>query len=803
MPKRFLLVLIFNFVVVSSLFGQIPITGAIFDASNKRPLSGVNICLTSTIDSNQRQMTSTANSGSFLLNNIKEGQYWIRISVLGYRHSTFSVEVLDKAIDFGVILITKKEKLLNEVTIRAEKALIEQKVDRLIINVQNNPIFNGGSALDVLTRSPGVYISAEKQTISLNGREEVLVMINDKLSKLPVGSLIQMLNGLPANSVEKIELISNPGSKYDAGGSGGIINIILKKENNQGVNGAYSLTGGWGGKERGGMTFNINNRHDKVNFYSDFAYYLNHNKQTYDIQRTIFDGSGNVYDHLFSQRDPLSNYYSGKIGLDYDMNKNVTAGFFISGFLDVFSLNANTNDENSLFADSSMFLKIKNKEKNLWGNVTTDAYLNEKLNNKSNLNIDFDYLYYFNKNNLSFINNYVDNFGNFLRSTTMDGSKTGPINSVIASADYSYDISKRAKLSVGIKESSTYYKNDIVVKNTQDGTTTNDSQLSQIFKLQEHISAIYSSYDSRPDEKTEIIAGLRYEYFDLQSKGRIDTITRRSGEFFPSLFISRKLDNKNTLQFSYTRRVSRPSYNDFAPYFTFIDPSTSFTGNQFLNQSISNVFKFDYKYIRYFISFQYTNANHALARYVAQVDVADNSLFYSSVNLRYRNTLSILFSMPAEIVRWWKMQNSVLIANQDLRTDFVNNNISINKHYITFNSTQAFDLGSNYSLVASGFYKSSQISGLSVIKPLGNADLALAKKINARSKLSFSITNVLGDYRETESIDQPKLQFNFLANYEYSPRTFRLTYTHSFGSKNSDSDTRKTGALDEIQGRIR
>jgi hypothetical protein len=762
------------------------------------PQKNVIIQLLNPKDSVQVKSTLSSDNGIFSISDVSSGNYLLSYTAVDNETKYRNISISETSTDIGIIMIENKNINLSEVVVTAKKPLFEPQLDKIVVNVQENLTFAGGTALEVLSRSPGVNISKERNTISLNGKNEVFVMLDGKIARLPIDALIQMLDGMPAQNIQKIELITNPGAKYDAGSTGGIINIVGLKGKNDGTNGSASLIGGWGGKERLGATGNLNHRKGNLNFYSNVAYYRNHNDQSYTIEREI-NNNGQIYqNNVFTDRDPLSDYFTGKIGIDCDINKSTKLGGFVSGMTDLFHLKANTDVTDTNNLGVTTYTNVKNEEKNNWSNLTTNIYLNKQLTDKQELNFDLTHLYYYNTNNLTNFNNYYNSSNNLLLAEKVDGNKNAPVNARVGTIDYSNKLTEKSKLEFGLKISTAKYNNDIKVFKQE----IVDPTLTQIFTLTENIYAIYGNYNVNLTDKIELQTGLRYEYFDLKSNSLNGDIKRNSGNLFPSIYLSHKFNDKKTLQLSYNRRVSRPSYNDFAPYYVFIDPSTSFTGNENLNQSIVDGFKMDYKYSKYLLSLQYTHEDNGIARFQPQADLVNNTLFFSSLNMKYKDIYTLLFSFPVKVTPWWNIRNNFMGVKQIFRTQHLPENITFDNNYLELNSTFSFELPKKYSVEISGFYHTSKLYGFSRNKEFGNMNLAVGKKINDKHKLTLTINNLLGTYKDWDIVDEPKLNYYFNAQYNFTPFMARLTYNYTFGGNSSNS--RKKGAgSEDIENRIR
>lgn len=778
-------------------FGQVTLKGKITTSTND-PVPNIAILLLNQQDSIQVKSGLSHSDGTFYINNVLPGSYLLSYKNNDAERKYININNVLADQDIGSIIIETEVNNLNEVIITGTKPLIESHLDKIIVNVQENLTTAGSTALEVLSRSPGVNISKERHLISLNGKSDVLIMLDGKIERLPIDALMQILDGMPAQNIKKIELIANPSAKYDAGSSGGIINIIGLKGKNLGFNGTSSFTAGYGNAENLGTTINLNYKETKFNLYSNFAYYRDNTDQTYHINREINNANEIFLNQVYTDRNPLKNYYSGKIGIDYDITKVTKIGGYILGMMDLFHLQASTDVIDIDNNGNTSYGNVLNNEKNNWSNLSGNIYLNHQLSEKQDLNFDFTYLYYYNKNNLSNLNRFYHYENNTESFERMDGIKKAPVDVIVGSIDYSNNLSENSKLELGSKFSSSYYNCDIEL--TKFGLI--DESLEQKFTLAENIFAVYGNYNLRINNKTELQTGLRYEYFNLDSNSATGDIRRKSADLFPSVYLSHKLSELQTLQLSYNRRVSRPSYNDFAPYYVFIDPSTSFTGNENLNQAIVDGYKIDFLYSKFLFSGQYTHEGNGIARFQPQADLENNTLFYSSLNMDYRDTYTLLISFPIKIKPWWNVQNNFMGVRQNFRTKHLQDNLTFTNNYVELNSTFSFQFPKDYSADLFGFYHTAQLTGFSKNKTFGNMSIGVGKKITERQKLTLNLENILGGYKDWDIVDEQKLHYSFNSQYNLSPFTIRLTYSYIFGGEGKNSRKRGAGSED-VENRIR
>jgi hypothetical protein len=254
-----------------SVQAQINISGTVL-SGDKSPIPYVNVVIENSQDSTSFWGSATNNNGEFSFK-VPAGNYVLNVSVIGYEPANKAINIssTQKEVILEPIILFESITQLGEVEITARRPVIEKQADRTIINVQNSITSVGGSVLDILQKAPGVLVNQQSNNFMMNGKSGVLVMINNKISRLPTGALIQMLGGMSAASVGQIELISKPPANYDAEGNAGIIHIVLKENPDQGTKGSYGLTAGFNYGEILKANFNISHRSKRFNYYLNYS----------------------------------------------------------------------------------------------------------------------------------------------------------------------------------------------------------------------------------------------------------------------------------------------------------------------------------------------------------------------------------------------------------------------------------------------------------------------------------------------------------------------------------------------------
>jgi hypothetical protein len=271
---------------------------------------------------------------------------------------------------------------------------------------------------------------------------------------------------------------------------------------------------------------------------------------------------------------------------------------------------------------------------------------------------------------------------------------------------------------------------------------------------------------------------------------------------FPTLFLSRRLNEKSTISLSYTCRITRPSFNDLAPFTYYSNRTTVLTGNPALQPAIAQAVSAGYTFKKYFLQVSFTREDNTIAAFQPTVDSASNKTINKPENLDNQKLLAVVLSVPVKVTAWWSMQYNITGTWQQVNSVYEKEPISIEQKNISVNMTQSFTLPENFSVELSGFYNSRSLNGITVFKPMGSLDFGIRKKLGARDNINFSANNLLNsmDYRGYTNLPEKNLVGDI--HLRFSWRTFKLTYTRSFGKEKLKANrSRTTGAEDE-KGRV-
>ena len=513
-------------------------------------------------------------TGTFRFEQLPAGRYFISASQVGFERTqtAFFVIASSNQTLAPIRLKPSTTTQLKEVTVQARKPLFEREVDRIVVNVDGSSLSAGATSLEVLSRSPGVTVD-QNDNLALRGKQGVMVLIDGKRVPMTGTELAEMLRALPANSVDKIELITNPPAKYDAAGGAGIISIKLKKDGRQGTNGSVNASYGYGkyGKFTSGIT--LNHRHKKLNLFGGF----NHNDRNVYTRLSLHRGfyqNGRFLGSSDQDNAGKTRYISEtyRAGLDYTVSKRTLIGLVVNGLI----MNAEAHIPNvTQTFDEQGSLQSSYQSANRRTLSVPNAAVNLNLRHSFDstghreLTVDADLAGY----GTHRLQNLATTFIVPVRPvTTLDGNLNGQLTIGSFKADYTHTLPNKTRLEGGIKMSWVHSDNDVLFTNTSEGKTVVDTGKSNQFRYDENINAAYISLN-RTFGKASVQAGLRGEQTNVTGLQLIgnEGFKRNYVQLFPSVFVKQPLSKNHDLGISLSRRIDRPTYNQLNPFRAYID----------------------------------------------------------------------------------------------------------------------------------------------------------------------------------------------------------------------------------------
>ncbi|WP_242082309.1 outer membrane beta-barrel family protein [Aestuariivivens sediminis] len=763
----------------------------------------VNVLLLKQVDSTFVKGTISSDNGQYKFEGVGTGNYVVLSSYVGYQ-TTYS-EPFNLNSDYTVepILMISGEQL-EEVVVQATKPLYQQKIDRMIINVENSIVSAGGTALEVLERSPGVVVNKQRNSISIVGKEGVMVMINDKISYVPASALVQMLEGMSADNIESIEIITTPPANLDAEGNAGYINLVMKQRTDLGLNGAYSLSAGYSNAFVTSNNINFNYRNHKLNIFGNYAYSWDGMDQVFKFYKRFNDNEANsITTDTYSDRDATQRNHNVRLGLDYQTNENTIMGFLVTGYSNKWSMDAVNNTTNTENDAITSFVELINDEINLWRHFGANYNVKHNFTEDEFISMDIDYLYYKDDNPTNYFNTIYDENKVIDREELLRTGKVTPIETWVGKLDYNTKIEDQLKLEAGVKGTASNFRNDVAVENFDGSSWVADSELTNMSELNESILAAYASVDYTINDSWSAKIGLRFEHTNTKLGTNVEgaVVDRQYGQLFPSMYLNKKWNDTLSANMSYSRRITRPTFNDMAPFVIFFDPTTFASGNPSLLPAVSNSFKFNFNYKSYILSFEYNNQDSSIARFQQIYDDLNERFIFVSTNQDYTRTYSMTLGFPVKLSTWWRVQNNFSFIHQKVKGYYSDEPIEAQLDNYSVNTINSFKLSDSFSGELSAFYRSAILSGSVKYDPVLMLNLGIQKKLSEKwGSLRISVNNVFNWIPLKGGTDLPEENVFTKNSFDFSKRTFLLTYTRNFGNKKLQSSRdRKTGAEEERQ----
>jgi hypothetical protein len=775
---------------------QVHVTGEII-SHDGLPVPYANVLILQTEDSLLVSGGITNEEGKFIFT-IQPAAYLLNVSMLGYKPHYSSIDVgrLQEQVSLSPITLSENVQELGEIVVTSKRPLIEKMADRTIINVQNSITSAGNTVLEVLEKSPGVIVNRQSGSIELNGKEGVLVMINNKMNRLPLDAVVQMLDGMSAANIGKIELITNPPAKYEAEGNAGIIHIVMKDNPDMGTNGSFGLTLGYNNAEILAGNFNLNHRGRKFNYFLNYSVHHSYNRHLSNMKR-YSDINGFVQAEIDSGiRSPYMTIQNLQAGAEFIFFDKTLVYLNLAGY----KRNWDTKDVGWNFFypanDTPVITETFKKEVNIWKSSSAGIGLTHNFNERHHINLMFDYLYYDNNNPSEFRNDRYLVGSSVIERELIEIHKETPIDFKIVNFDYSGKISQFL-VETGIKGSWSEFTNDVrVTRNIEDVIFT-DPAFTNTSALDEKILAAYFSLNWMLQNNWNISGGLRYEFTDtyLGVPGIPALVDKSYGDFFPNLSITHNLNDNNKLHIAYRKRINRPNYDQMAPFVFFFGLNTFVAGNLSLMPAINNGAEISYQRRNWWLTLHYSNTKDFITRYQSELDTSANVLVYRSQNLDYSKSYGINTNFSFQVVTWWKMQNYFSVGRNSLRTKHLVNNLQNRKNNFSVNTSNTFVLNDKLSAEISGLYQSPVMWGFSTFIPGGSVNIGIQRKFKSNAVLSLVVNDAFST--STWILETERENYRSRWNYDSGTRAINLTFRQQFGNRRLKGVNIKTGAEDE------
>lgn len=774
------------------------ISGIITD-ENKEPVAFANILLLQKDSVLVKGVTSN-DQGNYVIENISAGNFILNISLLGFKPYFKNVQVQNSQdISLGITPLVTQNQELDGVAVVGRKLLFEQKNDRLILNVGSLPTFSGNNALQVLQKAPGVIVQENSNSISLNNKGEVLIMVNDRISRVPTGALIQQLKGMQAENIDRIELIHQPSAKYDANNAAGIIHIVMKENNLLGLNGNTSLTLGIGKKGKGNGSIDLNYRNRKLNLYGTLTgsqsksplWQINHYRE-YE-----YLGDQYYYENKLRFTKPNNNSVGFTLGADFEIDKNKIVGA-IFGYA---KSNTSGHDYTSksigavnttVITDLNYLLNSNNPNTNTFANLNYFWQLSPATT--LNLDVDRVSLDVVNSSQLSYLE-VQDNID------ATDSNRDTAFEIYTVKGDFEWKNEKETTIQTGLKGTFNNSNTISKIQKRDSGIWIEDDSFGMNDDISETILAAHGSVQKKWNEKWESNLGVRLEQYNYELDDATGDNDFRISytNLFPVVRTSYALDSTKTLTLSFNRRIERPAFWNLAGFYLLIDPSLFVTSNTRIRPSFTNAARLAFNQGSFLIAFEVNRTKGAISFYNT-VDKEQNLQTSIPINFDSLDGLLLSMSFPIKISKLWKMNWNLDGAYKKVK-DASNRPLPFEKDLFTITAqlTNVFELGRSWTANIDGRYMSPFISGDQVHYMRHFINFGISKKFRNESSLTFSIQDITATSGIIDwEYHQPELGVKTYGDNNVSERVFQVTYSFPFGNRKlKEKRQRKIGSQEE------
>jgi iron complex outermembrane receptor protein len=746
-------------------------------------------------------------TGIFEFKDLEAGTYLVRVSQTGYIDGYSRLIDLEQNSSFSAtITLISKNSLLNEVTVVSNKQAIQFLPDKTVINPEATISNAGASVMDVLEKSPGITVNKDGSII-MKGKPAVTVLIDGKPTQLSGADLQAYLSGIPASQIDVVELIENPGAKYDASGNAGIINIKMKANKVKGFNGSMNLSLGQGIYTKTGNSINLNYRNGKTNWFLNYGMRASREKMDMWTLRkyvnTKNEDSVLLEQPNFNRNSQLA--HNIKTGLDFFLNSNTTLGLVFTG--STFNRMANSVSEINWMdpyrnIDSSINTRGENNRKFTRGGVNVSGRF--KINKSSELAIDLDYVH--------FSINADQQFQTQLVAPGSDievnkGNIPSTLNIYSAKADYSKRF-KKFLLETGLKTAVNKTNNLAeYYLATNNNPWQADLRRSNNFLYNETISAAYASIDAEQG-KWHWQAGLRYEFTAYKANQlgnalvKDSAFNRNYGSIFPTAFVSYQADSNNTITLRAGKRIDRPAFQHLNPFQTILNKYTFEAGNPFIrpqytwNFSIAHTYK---QKLTTEVSYSY------LKDYFSQIFIIDSSssnpnknvMIYTRGNVGSFTNFGITETFQTPVTKWWSL-TAVAVYNHKVIKGVVWAPFTARVNQLNISINNQFQLKKGWSFELSGYYQTrSQIDLQEWLEPQGELNIGVGKQVLKKKgtvRLSIRDLTYFQNYNGYSTFENSYEPFTI----KWDSRVVRLSFSWRFGKTMKPVKRSEGGASEEI-----
>ncbi len=797
MSKLYIILLCYFVASFSEIKAQkstFKIIGTVADSLTKQALPFGYVSLIK----NENDIISTVETkldGQYTFNKIPSGTYLLKISYVGYISQEKKVEIKNTDHTVPKVNLLLENIKLNEVTVKTTKPLITQELGKISVNVEGSILANNGNSIDILRNAPFVRID-DKMNISLKGKK-VTILLDGRLINVSGESLEAVLSGIPSQTIEKIELVSNPGAKYEASGLA-VINIKTTKMKTFGTTGVFTAGIGSGTYPRYNTGLQLYNRKEKLNIYGGIT--AQHTERYFKTnnQRTLtLDNSNYLNLDDFEHDIRATNSLNLKLGTDFIINPKTNLNFLIQS--DLAQRDRTVNYQSNIGRESNKIdssLAINSFGIATYGNVLGNINFNHKIGTKkAEISADSDFGRYFINWTEESKNDFLRIKDNFNQTIYVRTPWDRKIDFQAFRLIYKQPF-KLGNFESGIQYRQTNALTNFTFDSKIDNNWLSDADKVSSFSYKEKVSAVYFNFDGKINKLTYQV-GLRSETTSINGleKTNVTTTKQHYTNLFPAYTLQYSPSENNQFSTSYSRKIIRHGYEWQSSKLLYKSLFFYSRGNPTLQPALANSLELVYTY-KQFLTFNLsytTTANNISALPMRE----GNNTIYQIGNVPKADIYSFDVALNKQIMPKWQTSTGIQLLK--MKT-FINATdlSSIGGYSYYFHTQNYFTLGNIGKLDVSATYQPRDYSGVFIIQPVYSIDLGFSKSIlNKKGDLRLIITDVFNTNTARYTFNGNSV--NMFEAYKVESRFIRLNFTYRFGNKNVKMKDRKTGVEQEIK----
>lgn len=795
---------------------QSTVSGTVIEATTNAPLEYASIYAQNESNASIVSGAMSDSKGNFSFD-VPDGNYYIKIDFLGFKTLELKHITVQGNTSIGVQKIQDDSQMLEEVTVIAERSTVDIKLDKKIYNVGQDMIVKGGTAADVLDNVPSVVVDSEG-TISLRGNENVKVLIDGKPTGL-ANNIQEAMRILPAESIDRVEVITNPSARYEAEGGAGIINIILRKGKALGINGSVTATMGDPRNYELNSMFNF--RSEKFNFFTSLGYRdsesvgYNLNDNRY-IDPTTGEPTQRIYEYKDNNRDRQG--YNGTFGLEWYLSPSIT-------WTNTVTARRNTsNNPNRVrydyynATDDFLYNRYRTEAKDGTRNNVDYTTTFEKKFDKDGHVLTIEGSISQDKDNE---NSTIDDINAHLNQTSFERTfNKEKEKSGLAKLDYTLPIGENGNLEAGYLGTFKSNTTDFNIQRLENNSWHSDPRLSNILEYKENIHAFYAQYGDRITSKLSFMVGLRWEdsSIDVNQLATQNYNNKKYNDFFPSAFLNYELNESTSTSISYSRRVNRPRGFFLNPFSNYTSNINFFQGNPDLNPAKTHAV--DLGVMKRWTGFTfnasaYYNKTDDTFQFVRRIagETADGTpiSISSPINLATEHRYGFDFTLNYTPYKWWKLNGNFNFYRTETRGDYTfthldgtleTQNFDQNAYAWFTRISSKITLPYKIDWQLNGMYRAPYNTAQG--KVLGNVsgNLALSKDIlKDKGTITFNISDIFNSRKREQDLVLPQSISH--SEMQWRGRQINLSFTYRFNqTKKMDKRNMNQGGPEGTGGEM-